>query len=102
MPASAFLQPYTSETFDSPINALRRLNGYTLSQGFAIVRTSGSEYSKKPYLIMQYIHHRKRTKNVRNLEDHVKRDDKGVITTKRKQEDTSIQARNYQIRYGLS
>ena len=102
LPASAFLQPCTGETFDSPVNALRRLNGYALSQGFAVVRTSGSEYSKKPYLMMQCVHHGKRTKNVRNLEDHVERDDKGVITTKRKQEDTSIQARDCQVRYGLS
>ena len=102
LPASFFLYPCTGETFDSPGIALRRLNGFALSQGFAIVRTNGSEHSKKPYLLMQCIHHRKKTMNTRNLEDHVQRDNKGVITSTRKQEATSIQGRDCQVRYGLS
>ena len=102
LPASFFLHPCTGETFDSPGIALRRLNGFALSQGFAIVRTNGSEHSKKPYLLMQCIHHGKKTMNTRNLEDHVQRDDKGVITSTRKQEATSVQGRGCQVRYGLS
>ena len=51
---------------------------------------------------MQCIHHGKKTINTRNLEDHVQRDDKGVITSTRKQEATSIQGRDCQVRYGLS
>ena len=102
LPASVFPHPCTGETFDSPVDALRRLNGFALSQGFAIVRTNGSEHAKQPYLLLQCIHHGKTTKNVRNLEDHVQRDDKGIITTNRKQEATSIQGRNCQVRYGLS
>ena len=95
LPASFFLRPYTGETFDSPLDALRRLNGFALSQGFAIAKASGSEHSKWPYLLLWCVHHAKTTKNVRKLEDHVQRDNEGVITTDRKQEATSVQGRNY-------
>jgi hypothetical protein len=99
LPASFFMKP---ELFDSPIDALRRLNGYALIKGFAVVRTGGSEHSKKPYLNYHCVHWGEETRNYRKLEEHIRRNSEGEIVSDRKQETTSILKRNCQVRYGLS
>jgi hypothetical protein len=45
LPASYFLVLCTGEVFISVDAALTRLNGYALTQGFAVVKTGGTEYS---------------------------------------------------------
>ncbi|ERF72701.1 hypothetical protein EPUS_04754 [Endocarpon pusillum Z07020] len=83
--------------FDNIELCTARLQDWALSQGFAIVRRSGSEKKRAIFLC---IHHGAASKNTRQLEDHVERDDEGKITSRRKQESTSINARNclYSIR----
>ena len=99
---SFFKVPSTGEVFDTPNKALHRLNGYALTQGFAIVRDGGSEHSKFPYLNYKCIHHGTETRNTRKLEEHVQRNSEGEIVSNHKQEQTSLTKRDCKVTYGLS
>jgi MULE transposase domain len=91
----SFLQaPIAGEVFDNPDVCQERLQGWALSQGFAIVRKSGSLQSAKPRFEFRCIHHSNKTANTRQLEDHVERDENDIITSRRKQENTTINARS--------
>jgi hypothetical protein len=50
-----------------------------VNKGFAVIKVSGSLLSKKPRIQYKYIYYKKDTKNFRQLEDHIKRDIKGII-----------------------
>ena len=105
LPATFFLRPRAGELFDSPVDALRRLNGFALTRGFAVVKTGGSEDSKFLYISFACIHHGANTRNTRNtrdLEEHVVWDEEGKVVSRRKQEATSIQKRDCQVSWGLS
>jgi len=93
-PPSYLLAPIAGEVFDNLELCKERLQGWALSQGFAIVRTSGSEKRAKQRFEFRCIHHENKTANTRQLEDHVERDEENVITTRRKQEFTNINARS--------
>jgi hypothetical protein len=79
------------EVFDNPDVCKERLQGWALSQGFAIVQKSGSLKSAKPRFEFHYIHHGDKTANTCQLEEHIKRDE-DTITSHRKQEYISINA----------
>lgn len=83
------LPPQAGEVFESAKACLRRLQGYALSQGFAVVTTT----SKPSRARFACIHHGTATKNWRHLEDHVQRDAEGNIITRRQREDTSANAK---------
>jgi hypothetical protein len=70
-----YLEPLQrDEAFESAEACLRRLQRYALSQGFAVVKTSGSLQSKRPRIQYKCVHHSRETKNNRQLETHVQRD----------------------------
>ncbi|KAF7511454.1 hypothetical protein GJ744_004643 [Endocarpon pusillum] len=83
LPSSFLLPPIANEVFDNPNVCYERLQGWALSQGFAIVRTSGSVKQKRPRFEFRCIHHGGETANTRKLEDHVIRDEEGTIISRR-------------------
>jgi Transcription factor AFT len=56
-----FLPPTVDESFDSPENALQRLQDWAFTQGFAVV----TESRRKNRVIFECVHHKKKTKNYR-------------------------------------
>jgi hypothetical protein len=71
------------EVFDNPDVCKERLQGWALSQGFAIVQKSGSLKSARPRFEFRCIHHGDKTANTHQLEEHVERDEEGTITSRR-------------------
>jgi hypothetical protein len=72
-------------------DCLRRLQGYALSRGFAVIIIT----SKKSRAQFACIHYKTKTKNWRKLEDHVAKDIEGNILSRRKKEATSANAKDY-------
>ena len=93
-PSSFLLAPTPGEVFDNPDVCYERLQGWTLSQGFAIVRTSGSTKAVRQRFEFCCIHRGVDTRNYRQLKQHVERNEEDRITSRRKQEATKINARN--------
>ena len=84
------LPPVEGERFDSGKTCLARLQGFALSQGFAVV-TIASEAKRFRFT---YIHYSGKTKNWRKLKQHVEKDlESGKIISKRQRDSTSKQAR---------
>jgi hypothetical protein len=81
LPEAYLKPPQKGEEFDSHESCIRRLQGYALSQGFAVVKTSGGINSKNARCQYKCIHHGKKTRNYRQLELHVERDTEGRPTT---------------------
>lgn len=105
LPPSCFVPPRSGEQFASATEATQRLNGYALTQGFAVVRTGGSEKGdsrRGGYLKFACIHHGTATRNYRELEDHVEWNEEGEIVSDRKQENTSVMKRSCLVRYFLA
>jgi hypothetical protein len=91
----AFLkQPANGEVFENVDLCQDRLQGFAFSAGFAIVKASGSMKQAQPRFYFRCIHHGKSMRNYRQLEEHMERNEEGEITTRRKQEATTINARN--------
>ena len=84
------LPPQQGELFDNPKACLRRLQGYALSQGFAVVTRS----SEKGRARFTYIHHGTETRNWRGLEERVERDADGNLLSNRKREDIDANAKD--------
>ena len=84
------LPPQQGELFDNPKACLRRLQGYALSQGFAVVTTT----SKKNRAQFACIHHGVETRNWRGLEEYIQKDAEGKILSSRKREDTAANAKD--------
>lgn len=84
LPPPYFVRPHTGEVFDSPKEALRRLNGFALTQGYAVVRDGGFESSKHRYLNFKCIRHGAEARNTRKLKEHVRRNSEGDIVSDRK------------------
>jgi hypothetical protein len=93
-PPSFLLAPIAGEVFDNPDVCKERLQGWALSQSFAIVQKSGSLKSVKPRFEFRCIYHGDKTANTHQLEEHIKRDEEGITTSHRKQEYTTINARS--------
>ena len=94
-PPSFLLAPVAGEIFDNPDVCKERLQGWALSQGFAIIQKSGSLKSAKPWFEFRCIYYRDKTANTCQLEEHVERDEEDTIVFYRKQEHTSINAQSY-------
>lgn len=92
-PPSFLLAPAAGEVFDNADTCQERLQGWALSQGFAIVRTSGTANGTRVRFQFACIHYGSDTANKRQLEKHVERDEDDNIISRRKQEGTSIHAR---------
>ncbi|OQU95193.1 hypothetical protein CLAIMM_01436, partial [Cladophialophora immunda] len=89
LPVEWLADPVNNEPFETIDDCLRRLVGYSLSQGFDIVKGSGGT-KQFPSSTFQCIYHGKETRNYRGLEDKVERDENGVIISDRKRELTHI------------
>jgi hypothetical protein len=88
--SSWLLPPQQGEVFQTAKDCLRRLQGYALSRGFAVVTTT----SKKGRAQFACIHHGPETKNWRDLEDYVEMNTEGNIVSRRRREETSTNARD--------
>ena len=85
------LPPVEGELFDSGKACLACLQGFALSQGFAVVTTA----SKAKRFRFACIYYGGKTKNWRKLEQHVEKDlESGEIVSKRQRDSTSKQARD--------
>ncbi len=67
--------PIAGEVFENPDVCQERLQGWALSQGFAVVRTSGSLKQTRPRFEFRCIHHGDDTSDTRKLDKHVIRDE---------------------------
>ncbi|KAF7505209.1 hypothetical protein GJ744_001138 [Endocarpon pusillum] len=94
LPEAYLEPPQKREEFDGHESCIRRLQGYALSRGFAVVKVSGGINSKRAHYQYKCIHHGKETRNHRQLELHVERDADGKPTTKRQRESTHTQQRD--------
>jgi hypothetical protein len=83
LPSSFLVAPVDSEVFENAALCQERLQGWALSQGFAIVRKSGSMKQARPRFDFRCIHHGNDTLDTRRLEKHVKRDEDNRITSRR-------------------
>jgi hypothetical protein len=88
-PATYLLPPQSGEIFDSIAHCERRLRAYAMAQGFDITST-GEGTRVTPGCRFQCSYHGHITQNWRHLEDYVKKDEEGKITSKRQREDTII------------
>ena len=59
LPLANLILPAFGESFNSPANALRRLQDWAFTQGFAVV----TESTWKDRVIFECVHHKKKTKN---------------------------------------
>jgi hypothetical protein len=84
------LPPKQGEIFESAKDSLRRLQGYALSRGFTVITTT----FKKGKAQFACIYHGVKTKNWRDLEDHITKDKDGNIATRRKREETATNTRD--------
>jgi hypothetical protein len=80
-PSSFLLAPVDGELFQNADICQERLQGWALSQGFTIVRKSGSMKQARPRFDFRYIHHGDDTLDTRRLEKHVERDEENRITS---------------------
>ena len=85
-----WLQPPTSnEVFDDIKMCDRRLQGFSLAEGFSIVK-KGAGTKAYPGARYRCKHHGIETLNTRKLSDRIERDEKGNITSSRKREITEV------------
>ncbi|KIW89890.1 uncharacterized protein Z519_09319 [Cladophialophora bantiana CBS 173.52] len=89
LPVSFLVDPANKETYNTIEECYQRLVGYSLSQGFDIVRSSGGTPSN-PGSSFLCIYHGDRTRNTRDLEESVEGDKDGVIVSKRQRNLTHI------------
>src|SRR5207248_2668175 len=84
------LPPRQGELFDNPKACLHRLQGYVLSQGFAIVTTT----SKRTRVQFPCIYYSIKTCNWCRLEEYIQKDTEGKILSNRKREDTAANTKD--------
>src|SRR5271155_3711956 len=91
LPTSWRTEPFAGDVFDSPDHAFGRLQGYAFLNGFAVVKWRSTKAdSSDPRARYRCIHHGDESKNWRELEQHIERDDAGNILSQRKREDTFL------------
>jgi len=89
LPLNWLLPPQTGEIFPDIPTCHRRLRGFSLVEGFCVVRIGGGTKSN-PGCKFFCSFHSSETRNYRKLEDRVERNEEGTITSKRKREATSV------------
>jgi hypothetical protein len=94
LPHSFLIPPVRGELFNDKEDCMKRLQGYVLLAGFAIIQTSRGS-AIKPRIRFQCIHHGVETRNSRNLEENVKYDEEGEIISQRQQQGTTTQQKDY-------
>jgi hypothetical protein len=81
-PPSYLLPPCSGEIFENLDECTSRLRGYSVAEGFDVVRQGGGT-KKVPGCRYKCIFHGTDTRNYRKLEDFVKKDFKGKIISNR-------------------
>ena len=94
LPSFFLLPPIAGEVFINPDVCQERLQDWTLSQGFVIVRTNGNVKQVRPRFDFRWIHYEGETVNTRKFEEYIIRDKENVVTSRRKQKMTNINIRN--------
>lgn len=89
MPAEWRSPPATGESFPDLTTCYRRVQGFSLVEGFCIVKDGGGTKAN-PGTRFFCSFHGSQTKNCRKLEDRVSRDEEGNIVSQRKRETTSV------------
>jgi hypothetical protein len=89
LPSSWLLKPTSGELFDGLEGCNRRLRGYTLAEGSDIVQKGGGS-KKNPSWRFRCIFYSERTRNNRELEARIERNAKGIITSRRQRENTTV------------
>jgi hypothetical protein len=81
LPSSYLLHPVAGEVFKNLDLCQERLQGWAMSQGFAVVRTSSSLKQARPRFDFRWIHHGRDTADTRKRKKYVERDEKDRITS---------------------
>jgi len=92
-PPEWLVPPQDDEVFDDPDECERRLNAYSLAQGFDVVRTHSRHQTGPgitPFVTFQCIFHGSETRNFRQLEKSVTKDKDDKITSRRKRDSTAV------------
>jgi hypothetical protein len=89
LPTDFLSFPVTGEVFKSKAECKARLQGFALSQGFAVV-VSKSSQDRTPRAEFLCIHYGIMTRNHRELEDKVEKDSEDNITSKRQRNNTQV------------
>ena len=89
LPPSWLLKPTSGELFDGLEGCNRRLLGYTLAEGFDIVRKGGGS-KKNPSWRFRCVFYGERTRNDRELEARIERNTEGTITSRCQRENITI------------
>jgi hypothetical protein len=76
------LLPYTGEIFNSLEYCNRRLKAFSLAEGFNVIR-KGSGTKVNPAYRFSYYYYKTKTQNNRKLENSIKYDEEGRITSNR-------------------
>jgi hypothetical protein len=89
LPPSWLLHPQSGEIFDDLDYCNRRMRGYSLAEGFDVVRKGGGSKDNPSWRFF-CLYHGEKTKNTRKLEDRVEMNEAGIITSKRQRDNTSL------------
>ena len=89
LPTDFLSFPVTREVFGSKAECKARLQGFALSQGFAVVIGKSSQ-DGTPRAEFLCIHHGAMTRSHRELEDEVEKDSEDNITSKRQRGNTQV------------
>jgi hypothetical protein len=82
IPEPWLLTPKSGEVFESKKLCRKRLQAFTLTQGFAVVINK----SDKDRYVFYCIHHGAESRNDRRLEPRIKKDAEGKIISKRQRD----------------
>ena len=89
LPAEWLQTPRTGEYFDSLLEAERRLRGFSLAEGFDVVKNGGGTKAV-PGARFNCIFYGEKTKNWRKLPERVQRDEEGQVLLGRQREHTNV------------
>ncbi len=89
MPAEWRSPPETGEIFEDIPTCHHRLRIFSLVEGFAVVKGSGGTRAF-PTQTFNCISHGTTTRNFRNFEDKIEKDEEGNIVSQRKKETTAV------------
>jgi hypothetical protein len=94
LPEAYLSPPQAGEEFESAESCIRRLQGYALSKGFAVVKVSGSTDLKRVRIQYRCVYHGNKTKNNRRLKRHIQYNPESKSISKRQHKSTYIQQKN--------
>jgi hypothetical protein len=94
LPTSVLLPPALSEIFDSLDDCITRPRGFSLAEGFDVMKHGGG-IKQVPGSRYKCIFHGSYTQNHRKLEDYIERDSAGKISSRRKRDAINVRQLQY-------